>query len=510
MLHTWESLQLAKKSKKMELEADVVVVGSGAGGAPIAYELAGEGHAVILLEEGGYYPTECFRFDCKEAVSKLYRNSGLTFSLGMPIIICPVGRSIGGTTTINQGTSLRVPPGVLKEWQTGYGLHEINAEEMSLYYNAVEEFLFVKKADPEVAGKNAAKFVEGAKKLGMDADYLPRNAKDCEGYGVCSFGCPSGAKQSTNVSYIPEAVKRGAEVYADCKVHTILTQNGRATGLEARFIKNDTGEKGPELRVNAQVVVLSGGTIGTPLLLMKNRLANSSRQVGKHYRMHPCSVAVPIYDEQINPTKGISQSAWVHDFLSEGLSLETTVLSPDMLAMSIPSVSDRHAAIMSQFPHSGLVGAMVKDTSSGRIIPRPGGQFAILYQINREDLRRMQLGNILISEIAFAAGAKKVYTYIAGHTELRGQKDLERLRGSKIGPMDYLALSAWHPMGTCRMGSDPSWSVVDHTGETWDVKDLFISDASTFPTALGVNPQLTIMAQALRIAGHIDESLSGA
>ncbi len=509
MLHTWDSLNLAKAGKKMELEADVVVVGSGAGGAPIAYELAGEGHSVILLEEGGYYPTEEFRFDCKDSVSKLYRNGGLTFSLGMPIIICPVGRSIGGTTTINQGTSLRIPPAVLKEWQTAYGLYDINAEEMSLYYNAVEEFLFVKKADPEVAGKNAAKFIEGAKKLGMDADYLPRNAKDCEGYGVCSFGCPTGSKQSTNVSYIPEAVKRGAEVYADCKVKKVITENGKATGVEAQFIKADTGQAGPRLRVNAKVIVLSGGTVGTPLLLMGSRLANSSKQVGKNLRIHPCSTVTPVYDEEITPMKGISQSAWVHDFLSEGLSLETTVLPPDMLAMTMPAVSDRHAAIMSDFSHSGLFAAMVKDTTRGRLIPRPGGQFALFYQINREDLRRMQLGNILISEIAFAAGAKKVFTFIAGHTELRGRKDVERLRESRIGAMDYLALSAWHPMGTCRMGSDPSWSVVNHTGETWDVPNLFISDASTFPTALGVNPQLTIMVQALRIAGHIDERLGG-
>lgn len=509
MLHTWESLNLGSAKKNMELAADVVIIGSGAGGAPIAYELAGEGHSVVLLEEGGYYPTESFRFNSKESVNSLYRNGGLSFTLGMPIIICPVGRSIGGTTTINQGTSLRIPPAVLKEWQTGFGLHDIDADEMGLYYNAVEEFLFVKKADPEVAGVNAAKFVEGARKLGMDADYLPRNAKDCEGYGVCSFGCPSGSKQSTNVSYIPEAAKRGAEIYADCKVKKIITENGKATGVEAQFIKADTRERGPRVKVKAKVVVLSGGTIGTPLLLMNNRMANSSKQVGKNLRIHPCSTVTPVYEEEINPMKGISQSAWVHDFLSEGLSLETTVLPPDMLAMTMPAVSDRHAAIMAQFSHTGLFAAMVKDTTRGRVLPRPGGQFVMLYQINREDLRRMQLGNILISEIAFAAGAKKVLTFIAKHSVLNSPKDVEKLRESRIGPMDYLALSAWHPMGTCRMGSDPSWSVVNHTGETWDVPNLFISDASTFPTALGVNPQLTIMVQALRIAGHIDERLAG-
>jgi choline dehydrogenase-like flavoprotein len=509
MLHTWESLGLLAKSGEVELESDVVVVGSGAGGAPLAYELSAEGYSVTVLEEGGYFPTESFRFDCRDAVLRMYRDGGLTFALGMPITLCPVGKTIGGTTTINQGTALRMPPHVLAEWRTGYGLRDLSRDELSLYYSAVEEFLYVSKPDPEIAGRNAAKFLEGSKRLGFKGEYLPRNAKDCEGYGVCCFGCPTGAKQSTNVSYIPEAVKKGAEVYADCNVERVLVEDGRAKGVVGRFVKHDTGEKGPRVTVHASVVVLACGTLGTPLVLARSRLANSSGQVGRNYRVHPCTQVVPVFEERIDPHRGISQSAWVHDFLNQGISLETTVLPPDMLSMSIPHASREHAAIMAQYPHSGLFGVMIKDSSSGRIIPRPGRRSALMYQTGGEDLKRMTLGNVVAAEIAFAAGAKSVYTMIAGHSRLSSAKDLNRLKTARINARQYFAMTGWHPMGTCRMGGDPEWSVTRHTGETWDVANLFISDGSVFPTSLGVNPQLTIMALSVRCAGFIDERLSG-
>ncbi len=429
MLYTWDNLIDSKGDVPVGITTDVVIVGSGAGGAPLAYELSGEGYSITVLEQGGYFPTEAFKFDCREAQQKLYFNGGLTFAMGIPTILCPVGKTVGGTTTINQGTALRIPSKVLKEWRTAYGLIDMAEDEISLYYGAVEEFLYVKKADPEVAGNNARKFIEGAKALGLDGDYLPRNAKDCEGYGVCSFGCPTGAKQSTNVSYIPEAVKRGADVYADCRVDRILTENGRAVGVEGRFINHETNETGPGFRVDAKVVVLACGTIGTPLLMMKNRLANSSGELGRNYRLHPVTQIIPVFDERIDPSKGISQSAWVHDFIDDGISLETSVLPPDMLAMAMPAVSSRHAEIMSLYPYTGLFGAMLRDTSSGRILQHSGKGFTILYQVSKEDVRRMKLANILVSEMAFAAGAKSVLTYIQGHTELRGLKDLQSPQG---------------------------------------------------------------------------------
>lgn len=509
MIHTWKSMGASKETGDIQLGSDVVVVGSGAGGAPLAYELSAAGYSVTVLEEGGHFPTESFGFDCCNAVKSLYWDGGMSFSIGIPAALCPVGKTVGGTTTINQGTALRMPPDVLREWNSDHGIEGLSYEELCLYYQAVEEFIFVSKPDPSVVGSNAHKFIEGARSLGLRAEYLPRNAKDCEGFGVCCFGCPSGAKQSTNVSYIPEAVAKGAQVFADCRVEEVLIKDGRAQGVAGRFVDHETGQVGPHLQVSARVVVIACGAIGTPTLLLRNRVANSSGQVGKNYRMHPVTQVVPIFDEKTEPHRGVSQSAWVDDFICDGISLETTVLPPDMLSMAIPHPALRHAEIMSRYPYTGLFGVMLKDTSSGRVIPRPLARSAIMYQPNRRDIDRMTFGNAVAAEIAFAAGASRVVTMISGHEELRSMADVERLKSSRVKARQYFAMSGWHPMGTCRMGGDPDTSVVRPTGESWDVSGMFVCDASVFPTALGVNPQLTIMALSMRCAGFIDDTLAG-
>ena len=497
------------KDGQVELEADVVIVGTGAGGAPLGCELAKEGYSVIMLEEGGHHTTKDFRFNATRTISHLYRDSGISFTLGMPTILAPVGRTVGGTTTINQGTSLRLPKLQLKRWHIEHGLIDINYDELSLLYSAIEEFLFVKKASPEVSGNNAIKFLEGAEKLGLTGDYLPRNAKDCEGYGFCSFGCPSGGKQSMEKSYIPEAVKYGADVYADCRIQDILIENDKAAGLSGYFQDHGTGKKGPEVKIYGKVTILSAGTIGTPLLLFRNKLCNSSRQVGKNYHNHPCTQSIIFYDEIINADDGISESAWVSDFEEYGFVLETTFLPPDMISLAIPGIGKSHFELMSNYNKACLFGGVLRDSSAGRLIPldNKAKKYAILYNMNKQDLDNAKLSIIMMAEMAMVTGAKKICTLIKGHEIIENRKDIERLRKARLSSRHILAMSGSHPMGTCRMGTIPDYSVVKSTLETWDVPDLYIVDASVFPSALGVNPQLTIMALSIRTAGFVDERL---
>ena len=498
------------EDERVELEADVVIVGTGAGGAPMACELANEGYSVIIMDEGGYHTSKDFRFNATTLSSHLYRDGGMTFTIGIPAVLTPVGRTVGGTTTVNQGTSLRLPKSQLMRWHIEYGLDEIDYDEMGLLYSAVEEFLFVKKADPEVAGMNAKKFLEGAKKLGLTGDYLPRNAKDCEGYGFCNFGCPSGAKQSMEKSYIPEAVKGGADVYADCRIQDILVENGKAVGFAGYFQHHSSGEMGPEVKVYGKVSVLAAGTVGTPLLLFRNGLCNSSKQVGRNYRMHPAITTYPVYDEIIKPHDGISQSTWVSDFEDYGFVLETTVLPPDMLAMATPGIGKAHSDLMLDYLKTGLFAGMLRDTTSGRLVPldRKGRRYAIFYNMNKEDIHNAKLSTVIMAEMGLASGAKRIFTFIVGHEVIENMRDVERLRKAKISGKHIVAMSGWHPMGTCRMGIDSDDSVVQTTLETWDVPDLYIVDASVFPSALGVNPQLTIMAFSIRTTGFIDERLT--
>lgn len=487
---------------------DVAVIGSGAGGGVVAKELSQAGYSVVVLEEGGYYTREDFDFRPARAFMRFYREAGQTITLGMPVILLPQGKTVGGTTTINSGTCLRIHRHILKRWHLEFGLSDLAETELNLLYAAVEEYLCVKRADPEVVGRNAFLFLETAWRLGYSGGYLPRNAKDCEGYGVCAFGCPSGAKQSVNVSYIPDAVAAGADVYTHCRVDRISTRGGRATGVRGHFIDPATGRRRGGIEVEARVTVLAGGAVQSPALLMRNRLCLGSGQLGRNLSIHPCTGTTAVLDEVLGNPKGIPQSTYVDEFAPDGIMLEGGTISPGVFAFSMPWGGRRHARAMADYPRTGLFGAMISEhDSTGRVVPglypdRP----LVLYRMGREDIERLKRAVILSAEIWFAAGARHVETIFNGFREI-GPRDLSRLVHTRIRPADIYGLSAYHPMGTCRMGSDPEWSVVRHTGEAWEVEDLYVCDAGILPTSLGVNPQLTIMALATRIAGCIDDRL---
>jgi len=491
-------------------ETDIVIIGSGAGGGPIAKELAEEGYGVVVLEEGGHFTREDFDFRAGQALTRLYRDASQCVTLGMPTFVLPQGKTVGGTTTINSGTCLRIPRHVLKRWHLECGLKDITEDELNLLYGAVEEYLFVKRADPEVAGKNNLVFLDSAEKLGYSCGFLPRNAKDCEGYGVCAYGCPSGAKQSVNASFIPDAVRAGADVYTRCRVEHIIVRGGRAVGVRGRFIDPLTGKKTHRIEVEAAVVVLAGGAIQTPSLLMHNRICLSSGRVGKNLSIHPCGAAMALLDESLQNPKGIPQSVYVDEFAPDGIMLEGVTLPPAVMAITLPWGGRRHAETMWKYPYLGTFGSMISEhDSSGKVVAGPSARQPLtLYNLGRGDLERLKRSVLLMAEIWFAAGAKRVYTPIAGFKELSGPRDLGKLARTHLKRASVYGLSAYHPMGTCSMGGDPYHSVVKSSGESWEVENLYICDASVLPTSLGVNPQLTIMALALRTAGFIDDRLN--
>lgn len=492
--------------------ADVVIIGSGAGGGPIARELAGEGYSVVVLEEGGHFTREDFNINPTEAYIKLYRDAAQTITIGVPFVLLPLGKTVGGTTTVNSGTALRMLRPVLKKWHLTHGLTDITEDELNLIYGHLEEFLFVKRADPEVAGKVGTTFLAGAEKLGLSCGWLPRNAKECEGFGSCVFGCPSGSKQSVDVSFVPDAVKSGADIYTRCRADGIRMSGGRAAGVTGFFIDPATGRpSGHRIEVESKVTVLAAGAIYSPFFLLKQKLANSSGQVGRNLQIHPATQTIALFDEPLGPPKGIPQCCYVDEFKGEGITLEGGTVPPEIHSLAFPYAGKRSASLMAQYPNMGIFGGMVSESDSwGRVVDlhRPGYSPGMLYMLRGKDLAKAKAATVLMAEIWFAAGAKKVFTPFAGHYELCGERDLKRLERSRVRATDIMAMSAYHPLGTCRMGSDPSWSVVRHTCESWDVEDFYICDGSVLPSSPGVNPQLTIMAMAMRCAGFIDDRLS--
>jgi choline dehydrogenase-like flavoprotein len=487
----------------LELSAEVVVVGSGAGGPVMAKELQEQGHQTILLEEGSHYRTQDFVNDPVWAFQHLYRDSGATVALGVPPIPFPLGRCLGGTTTVNSGTCFRLPDSILQKWQREWNLPEISPAAMKPYFDRVESLYSVNPVHPGNMGRNGELFLNAARSLGYSAGPLKRNMNEnCVGCGICTLGCPTAGKRPTLLNYIPRASELGCQVYCDFRVEKILSAFGSATGVAGSILDRRTGKRRARFRVRAKIVVLSAGAVGTPLLLLQNRLANSSGEVGKNLRLHPGIRVYAMMDELVKGWLGVPQGVYVDEFWNEGVMLEGIFVGPMLSAPAMPYFGRRNKELMFNYPRIAAFGAMISDETRGRIRPGLFGRPFITYRLEKEDLKKAVKAIAYTAEIFFAAGAKKVYPTIPWLPEIASPKGIAEILTGPVKPGD-LEMMAFHPMGTCRMGTRPDRSVTDPFGETFDVHNLFVADASLFPSCLGVNPMESIMAFANRNADYI-------
>jgi choline dehydrogenase-like flavoprotein len=485
-------------ARELRESADVVVVGSGAGGGAVAAELAEAGRSVILVEEGGYYTERDFTSDAPAMIKKLYRNAGTAVIRGRPNIIFSEGRCVGGSTVINGGMSWRTPDKVLKRWQWEHGLDDLSPEKLDPFFAKVEERVSVGPQDPESIGSDAALMQKGADRLGYKWIPAMRNQKHCAGSNLCAFGCPTGAKQSVLVTYVPRTLAAGGRLFAGCAVETVTTDGHRATGIVARFRDPETGRKGPRLTVQAKQVVLACGAIQTPTLLLRNGLTNSSGMVGRNFLCHPNSKVVGIFDHDVEAWRGVIQGNQIREFIDEGILITTTMVPPGILAMSLPSFGDQSLEVMRDYNKMVVAGCLVEDTGAGRVSLDLFGEAQMRYDVNDRDFANLIRGAALTAEILFAAGAKKVLLPVDDLPAISSPDEIKKLYQHPI-PREQVECLTVHAMGTCRMGVDPRSSVVRPSGESWDVPGLWIADASIFPTPIGVNPQISIMAMATRI-----------
>jgi choline dehydrogenase-like flavoprotein len=486
----------AELDADVAVEADVVVVGTGAGGAVVARELAEAGVAVVLLEDGEYIDRTQFSGRVLAMQQLLYKRGGATFSVGNTFIPIPIGRNVGGTTTVNSGTCYRAPDRILAGWRDQLGLAELGPEQMAPYFERVEAVLQVAPAKRSLLGGSARVVERGATALGFrHHGPLPRNAPDCDGKGVCVFGCPTDAKRSTNVSYVPLALKAGAELFTGCQVRRIIVDGGRATGVVART------RGGHSVTVRARAVVIAAGSLETPLLLGRNGLCGGSGELGKNLSIHPCAGVLAEFDERIAGWDGIPQGYGIEDFKAEGILFEGAYTPLELTMSLMPQIGPRLVELAERYDHIASFGFMVEDTSRGTV-REAFGQPVITYVLGDGDVARVKRGVDLLAQVYFAAGARRVITPIHGFSELTSPADLERLRRTSVRASD-LDLSAYHPLGTARMGRHAATSVVGQDHETHDVRRLYVVDGASVPTSLGVNPQVTIMAMATRAAERI-------
>jgi choline dehydrogenase-like flavoprotein len=485
-----------------EVTTDVVVVGSGPGGAAISRILAEGGQQVFILEEGP--PKPMFRPNMAHAMRYHMQENGVMTALGSAAVTIAAGRGVGGGSLINSAICWRTPDYVLDKWIDVLGGDDrFSRERMAPVFDELSDILEITQTAESIAGTNNTLIVEGARALGLEAGLLKRNAPRCVGCGVCNYGCPSGGKSSVDRNLLVMARAAGAVVQADARVDRILVEGGRAVGVVAVIRDTETREVVGELTVRAERVILAAGAVGTPRLLAESGVAERlGPAVGYGLHLHPGNAIFGLCDEPVHMWKGATQAAYYEDPELPGVLPHTLSLPPGalLLALGGTGLSAKENFKLTPYICGCLV--MISDKSSGWVGANADGTAAMTYWWTDEDIDTMRKGLIRTCEVLLAGGAKKLFVPIHN---VGWCDTLEEARDAILaaGIQDYKALYAAHPMATCRMGLAIEDSVIGPSGETHGLPGLYISDSSIFPTALGVNPQLTTMAMATRIGQHL-------
>jgi choline dehydrogenase-like flavoprotein len=481
-----------------DIECDAVVVGSGAGGAVVGRELVDRGHAVVFLEEGEFHRRDAFDGSSVRAHQRFYRAAFSVGNVMMPIF---VGRLVGGSTAINGGTCFRPPSWVHDRWCEDLATDELGAAAMNRHFERVENVLDVQTARRETIGPIGDVMARGCDALGWSHFAVRRNAPDCDGSGFCDFGCRREARRGTQIAYLPPALDRGALLLTGAKAERVILENGRAVGIEA------VSKTGRRVVVRARAVVLAGGSIPTPLLMMKQGLGSTSGQLGRNLTLHPSCGFSALFDQKIEGHSHIPQGYTCDHFLREGMLITAAQPARNIAPLVFPFTGHRLMETLRQVDNVASFGLMIRDSKpNGRVVRDALGFPLITYNVSPEDVGRMHEAMIHTAELCIAAGASTLYPVTPQMPVMDGARDLDAFRKLRLRPQDFVWLS-YHPLGTCKMGRDPKTSVVGLDHQVHDTPGLYVVDGSTVPGPLGVNPQLTIMAMATRAGEILSERL---
>ena len=487
---------------EMTLTCDVCVIGSGAGGGVAAAVLAAAGKEVIVLEAGGYFDDADFDGAELAGFQKLYSECGFASTRDHSVGFL-AGECLGGGTVVNYCTSFRTPDEIREEW-AAEGVAWIRGAEYTKSLDVVCERISVNTAHNRVS-KREQMLERGLKRLGWHVDAMPRNVIGCEqgkGCGYCGYGCPIGAKQSSVKTWLADAQAHGAKFVVETRAEKVRVTRGTATGVEA------WSKKGHRVVVKCKQVVVACGAIHTAALLLRSELEN--QHIGRHLHLHPVSNVSGIFEEEILPWEGTMQAIYSdqHCYLTGnyGVKYETTSLQP-VIAMAVMPWREPQdfRARMSQLKNTSAIGVLLRDRGEGRVTIDREGHPVSSYSLSDFDRRHMQLGFRGAAEILENAGARRIYSPHAKLCSYQPGKNgsIETF----VKDMDaagwgnsQVALFSFHIMGTARLGDSPNVSATNPDGETWEVKNLYVMDGSSFPSASGVNPMISIEAVAHRNA----------
>jgi choline dehydrogenase-like flavoprotein len=486
-----------------DIQCDVAIIGTGAGGAVVGKELAEKGYNVVFIEEGAYHPPDSHRDLPSQAVARLYRNAGMTVALGTPFFPVPYGCAVGGTTLINSGTCFRTPSDLHEKWTTEFALPMLTEEALAPHFARVEKTINVQPSDWKVMARSNTFCDEVLSAEGIPGKPLLRNVVNCKGCGLCCYGCTSGAKQSMDVSYIPKAMQAGAWVYTRALAKKLVRKGNRITGIEGRFLDKRGYPTRNTFSVHSKITIVAAGTVNTPGIL---KTAIRSRHLGEHLTVHPAGKIYMELPEDVMGWNGTPQAYSLDILHKEGILFEGIFLPPDVAATMNPYVGKQVHEFMRNYKHMATFGFMIEDSSRGRVLNIPFAGPLIRFNMNQQDADKFKRATSFLARIFLKHGVKRIIPMIHSNVkEIHNEADLKLFEDSHIQPEDIEA-AAFHPLGTARMARDAEHGVVDSNCKVFDRERLYVCDGSVMPSALGVNPQLTIMAFADRLAAHLHET----
>ncbi len=482
----------------MRLRADVVVVGSGPAGAAVAADLAPRGLSVTVVEAGRWFEPSEFPPSAFDAMAAMYRDLGASVVVGRAPMPLLQGKMVGGSSPVNGAICWRLPRDVHEQWvRADPTLAEsLPWSGLESVTDALEARLGVTPTDPAVAGPKNLLMAAGADALGLEHRPIRRNVAGCRGLGRCMQGCPEGHKRSVDVTLLADAEAAGARVVSSVEVRRVVIERGRAVGVVGR------AEGGGSVHVDAtRTVVLAASAVQTPGLLLASGILQGP--VGRHFQGHPGVSMSGRFAEPVRMWEGATQGHEVVGLRQEGLKFEALGIGLDVLAARLPGVGRGLARQIEELDHHVDWGVAVKAEAEGRVhLVR--GRPVVTYQPTRSDIAKFRRGLRVLGEMMLAAGAVEVDPGVRGYRSgITDPRDLAHLERS--GPRNPAAFTTavTHLFGTARMGSDPADAVVGPGFHHHHLDGLAIADSSVFPTNLGVNPQVPIMAMATLCARNV-------
>ena len=515
----WQAIDAAKLVADRDIEADVAIVGSGAGGGIAAEILTKAGLKVVVVEEGPLKTSSDFRMREADAYPQLYQESAARKTKDKAINILQ-GRCVGGSTTVNWTSSFRTPATTLAHWQREFGLKDLTVEAMSPWFDAVDRRLNIRYWD-QSPNENNILLREAGWKLGVPVAPIRRNVKGCWNLGSCGMGCPTNAKQSMLVTTIPAALTGGATLVYRLRAERLVLEKDSARMLECSAMTPEGIHPLPyRVRIRAKHFVLAAGAVGTPALLLRSGAPDPQRLLGRRTFLHPTTVAAAVMDHGVRGYAGAPQTIYSDHYLDSvpadgpiGFKLEVPPMHPVLFSTTLQGYGEMHGRLMAEFANTHALLSLLRDgfhpdSPGGTVQLRDDGTPVLDYPITDfvwDGVRRSWLA---MAELQFAAGAKRVYVV---HEQCEGYASLDEAKAgiARLPLKNQLArVVSAHVMGGCGMAADEKNGVTDPWGRHRQLANVTICDGSLFPTSIGANPQQSVYGLAARNASRLAEELA--